>query len=114
MFRPTAIDELHTPVKLLIPTVDKYNGVETKTYPDDGPLLFVNWKSFGGTENVVNGVMSVIDTAQITTWYRPDIAANCRLLRGDGKLYEIISEPENADLGNQFLVFKAERVKGGA
>ena len=44
MFRPTAIDELHTPVKLLIPTVDKYNGVETKTYPDDGPLLFVNWK----------------------------------------------------------------------
>lgn len=114
MFRPTAIDELHTPVKLLIPTVDKYNGVETKMYPDDGPLLFVNWKSFGGTENVVNGVMSVIDTAQITTWYRPDIAANCRLLRDDGKLYEIISEPENADLGNQFLVFKVERVKGGA
>lgn len=67
-----------------------------------------------GTESTVNGVVSIVDTAQITTWYRPDIAANCRLLREDGKVYEVISEPENADMGNQFCTFKVERVKGGA
>lgn len=115
MYRPTTIDELRTPVKLLIPTVEKYNGVTRKIYPDDSDiLLFVNWKTFGGTETNVNGVISIIDTAEITTWYRPDIAANCRLKREDGKIYEIISEPENCDMGNQFCEFKIERVKGGA
>ena len=115
MYRPNAINELRTPVKLLIPTLKKYNGVSKKVYPTDSDIiLFVNWKTFGGTEKNVNGVMSIVDTAEITTWYRPDIAANCRLLREDGKIYEIISEPENADMNNQFCKFKVERVKGGA
>lgn len=115
MYRPNAINELRTPVKLLIPTTTKYNGVVTKTYPADSDiLLFVNWKTFGGTETTVNGVISIVDTAEITTWFRPDITANCRLLREDGKIYEIISDPENCDMGNQFCEFKVERVKGGA
>ena len=102
MFRPNAINELRTPVKLLTPTYTAYNGVETKTYPVDGDLIFVNWKTYGGTETTVNGVYSILDTAEITTWYRPDIKANCRLLREDGTVYEIISEPENTDLNNRF------------
>ena len=114
MFRPNAINELRTPVKLLTPTYTAYNGVETKAYPVDGDLIFVNWKTYGGTETTVNGVYSILDTAEITTWYRPDIKANCRLLREDGTVYEIISEPENADLNNKFCVFKVQRVKGGA
>lgn len=114
MFRPKEIDELRTPVKLLVPTYSTKNGVATKAYPDDGDLIFVNWKTYGGTETTVNGVYSILDTANVTTWYRPDIAANCRLLRQDGKVYEIISEPENIDLGNRFCTFKVERVKGGA
>lgn len=114
MFRPKEIDELRTPVKLLVPTYGVKNGVATKTYPADGDLIFVNWKTYGGTETTVNGVYSILDTANVTTWYRPDIAANCRLLRQDGKVYEIISEPENIDLGNRFCTFKVERVKGGA
>ena len=115
MYRPNAINELRTPVKLLIPTTTKYNGVSTQTYPNDSDIiLFVNWKTYGGTETTVNGLISIIDTAEITTWYRPDIAANCRLKREDGKVYEIISEPENFDLGNQFCKFKVQRVKGGA
>ena len=114
MFRPSAINELRTPVKLLTPTYTAYNGVETKAYPVDGDLIFVNWKTYGGTETTVNGVYSILDTAEITTWYRPDIKANCRLLREDGTVYEIISEPENIDLNNRFCVFKVQRVKGGA
>ena len=114
MFRPNAINELRTPVKLLTPTYTAYNGVETKTYPVDGDLIFVHWKTYGGTETTVNGVYSILDTAEITTWYRPDIKANCRLLREDDTVYEIISEPENTDLNNRFCVFKVQRVKGGA
>ena len=62
----------------------------------------------------VNGVYSVIDTASVTTWYRPDITANCRILREDGAIYEIINEPENIEMQNTFLQFKVRRVKGGA
>ena len=77
MYRPKAINELRTPVKLLVPTYTRYNGVATPTYPKDGDVIFVNWKTYGGTEQTVNGVYSIRDTADITTWYRPDIKANC-------------------------------------
>ena len=113
-YKPRTINEIHTPVKLLIPSAtSKVNGVPRHTYPSTGDIIFVNWKTYGGTEQTVNGLYSVIDTAQITTRYRPDIAINCRLLREDDKIYEIISEPENADLNNKYLEFKVERVKGG-
>lgn len=112
-YRPSSMDELRTPVKLLIPKTEKHNGVPVNIYPDDGGLLFVNWKTYGGTESVVNGVLSIIDTATVTTWFRPDIRPDCRLLREDGKTYRIISEPENCDLGNMYCRFKVERVKGG-
>ena len=113
-YKPKAINELRTPVKLLIPTYTKYNGVSRATYPADGDIIFVNWKSYGGTETTVNGVYSILDTAHITTRYRPDITADCRLLREDGEIYEIISEPENTELNNKFCEFKVQRVKGGA
>lgn len=114
MYRPNAINELRTPVKLLVPKTEKYNGVAKKVYPKDSEIiLFVNWKTFGGTEITVNGVVSIVDTAEVTTWYRPDIEANCRLLRENGSVYEIISEPENCGMNNQFCEFKVERVKGG-
>lgn len=114
-YKPKTINELHTPVKLLIPTgTTKVNGVTRQQYPDDGDVIFVNWKTYGGTEQTVNGVYSVLDTANITTRYRPDIKANCRLLREDGAIYQIISEPENTDLNNKYCEFKVECVKGGA
>jgi hypothetical protein len=107
--------EMRTPVKLLIPIgTERYNGVNRCTYSTDGDVIFVNWKSYGGTETTVNGVYSILDTALITTWYRPDIAANCRLLREDGAIYEIMNEPENIEMQNVFLTFKVQRVKGGA
>ena len=107
--------ELRTPVKLLIPTeTAKYNGVTRATYPTDGDVIFCNWKSYGGTETNVNGVYSIVDTAVITTWYRPDIKSNCRLLREDGAVYEIIAEPDNIEQQGTFIICKVQRVKGGA
>lgn len=114
-YNPKAKNELRTGVKLLIPTeAKKVNGVTRYKYPTDGDIIFVNWKTYGGTEQTVNGVYSILDTAEITTRYRPDIKSNCRLLREDGAIYEIISEPENTDLNNKYCEFKVERVKGGA
>ena len=113
-YKPKTINELRTPVQLLIPSAtSKVNGVNTHTYPATGDVIFVNWKTFGGTEQTVNGLYSVIDTSDITTRYRPDIAVKCRLLREDGKIYEVISEPENCDMAYKYLEFKVERVKGG-
>lgn len=113
-YKPKSINELRTAVKLLKPTsTSKINGVPRHTYPADGDVIYVNWKTYGGTEQNVNGLYSILDTAHITTRYRNDITVNCRLLREDGKIYEIISEPENTDLNNKYLEFKVERVKGG-
>lgn len=114
-YKPKGINELRTPVKLLIPTgTTKVNGVTRMQYPSDGDVIFVNWKSYGGTETTVNGVYSILDTAHIVTRYRPDIASNCRLLREDGAIYEIISPPDNTEENNKFCEFKVQRVKGGA
>ena len=114
-YHPKDAYEMRTPVKLLIPTgTEKYNGVNRCKYPSDGDVIFVNWKSYGGTETTVNGVYSVLDTAVITTWYRPDIVSNCRLLREDGAIYEIINEPENIEMQSTYLQFKVRRTKGGA
>lgn len=113
-FKPKAARQTRTAVKLLVPVYTRYNGVNRAVYPADGDVIFVNWKSFGGTESVVNGVYSVIDTAQVTMRCRPDVKAGCRFLRADGAVYEIKGEPENADLGGIWLTCRVERVKGGA
>lgn len=122
MYRPKEINELRTPAMLLIPTAttgsgatpaySSYNGVRTPNYPSTGDIIYINFKSYGGTETAVNGVISIIDTAMVTTWYRPDIKANCRIKLEDGAIYEIISEPEDIEEQKMYLRFKVERVKG--
>ncbi|MCF0238514.1 MAG: hypothetical protein HUK24_07920 [Sphaerochaetaceae bacterium] len=58
----------NVPIKVLVPTCTKVSGVLKKTYPDDGFLIFVSFKSFGGTERDVNGVYSIEDTADFSTY----------------------------------------------
>lgn len=114
IFKAKSTYEMRTPVTLLNPNAStKYNGVNRQTYPATGETIFVNWKSYGGTETTVNGVYSIIDTAVITTWYRADIKAKSRLVREDGAVYEVISEPDNIEMQNVFVQFKVQRVKGG-
>lgn len=105
------------PLLLLIPTYTKAYGVNTKTYPDisDGILIYGSFKTYGGTEKIVDGVYSIDDTANITTWYRPDIKSDCRIVvAATAAVYEIINEPENVNMRNQFIKFKVRRYKGGA
>ena len=114
MYRPNEAAEMTTPMILQIPTQVSYNGVRTNTFTDASGTVFCNFKTYGGTEQTVNGIYSIIDTADVTTWYRPDITAGCRIKLASGAIYEIANEPENCDMLNQFCEFKVQRVKGGA
>lgn len=102
---------------LLEPTESTVSGVLKKTFPavKDGITFHGSFRAFGGTDRTVNGVYSVEDTAEIETWYRPDITSDCRVyVPQTGATYEILGEPENIQLRNQYLKFKVRRVKGGA
>ena len=116
-YMPNEIKSLKTPMQLLV--VDRYEKVNGVSKPihkiADDPIIFCNFKSFGGTETTTDGRVVIIDTAQITTWYRPDIQSDCQLIRlSDNAKYEIINEPENIEEANQYLKFKIQRVKGKA
>lgn len=114
MYRPASANQMTTPMRLQVPTSTSVMGVAKKTYTD-GDVIMCNFKTYGGTESVSNDILSVIDTAQITCWYRPDITSGCRLKRlSDGAVFDILGEPENLELRNQILYFKIRRVKGGA
>ena len=115
------------PQILLSPTYKSVSGVLKKSYPTieealekkdskgkSVNLFFGTFKSYGGTERDVNGVYSIEDTANIETWFRPDIKSDCRIGLETGEIYDILGEPENVNKRNQFLKFKVKRVKGGA
>lgn len=115
MYRPQF--PFNTPLYLLIPTYETVKGVRVKKYPEtsDDLMIFASFKTYGGTETVKNDALVVEDTAIIETWFRPDIKADCRIVLSDtDKAYEVIGEPENIDMRNQFLKFKVRRVGGGA
>lgn len=103
-----------TPFMRLVAKSERVNGVTVKTYDPDGIVRFCNFSTYGGTEQTVNGVLSVEDTAEVVTWFEPDLtgADRIRLLETDVD-YEIIGEPENIELRRQEMQFKVRRVKGG-
>lgn len=114
-YKPNA--PFSTPLRLLIPTYTKVNGVKKKSFPaiEDGVLFYGSFKTFGGTERNVNGIYSVEETANVECWYDPQITAACRIALADtGAVYEVIGDPENIDMRNQYMKFKVTRVKGGA
>lgn len=105
------------PLVLLIPEYKTVSGVKKKVFPAvaDGIPFFGTFRSYGGTERDVNGVFAIEDTANIETWFRPDIKSECRIaVASSGAVYDVLGEPENIEMRNQFLVFKVSRVKGGA
>ena len=115
MYRPIEASQMTTAMQLQQPkTVTEY-GVTKKVYTSVNGVVFCNFKTFGGTEKVSNDVLTVEDTAQIVCWFRPDIKGDCRFVRlSDNAVFEILGEPENIEMRNQFMKFKIRRIKGGA
>lgn len=120
MYRPAL--PFATQLIVLKPTFIKAGGVRSKVLPslDEGFKIYASFKSYGGTEKTVDGIYSIEDTANIETWYRPDITSDCLIVLPNANaepetwaVYEILNEPENISQRNQFLKFKVKRVKGG-
>lgn len=104
-----------TAIEVFTPTKTTVKGVAKKAYPKEGFVVNCSFRTFGGTDSERDGVYSVIDTATVETWFRPDIKPDCRIKVLDtGDLYEIIGKPENINMRNQFLSFKVRGVEGGA
>ena len=103
------------PAEILTPTYSTSKGVKKKVYPESGERINISFKTYGGTESESNGAYTVLDTANVETWYRPDVTSECAIkLLDDGSVYEIIGRPEDVNRRHQWLRFKVQRVKGGA
>lgn len=105
-----------TPMKLLIPTSKVVKGVTQKIFPDPKDVeevMFVGFRTFGGTESNVNEVYTIYDTAVIDAWYDPRITARCRVydIESDST-WDIISDPEDIGRRHQFVQFKIRKVGG--
>lgn len=112
MYRPNS--PFTVPMFLLIPTTTTAKGSTKNTYPEKGARINCSFRTFGGTEKTVDGVITVENTAVIETWYRPDIKSNCELEDVNGLRYEILGTPEDIEQRHQFLRFKIRAIKGGA
>ena len=114
-YRPSV--PFNVPMKLLIPTSKRIQGVLKKVYsdPESSELIYGSFRTFGGTENVENGMYTLINTAVINTWYRPDIKADCQIyLCETEQTYEIVSDPEDIGMRHQYLQMKVRKVGGKA
>lgn len=110
-YRPS--QPFNIPFNLLVPTLKTVKGVKTKVFTPEEDTFFCSFRSFGGTEKIINDVLVLEDTATIETWYDPRIKANCNIqIEGDN--YEILGTPENINKRNQFLRFKVRLIQGGA
>lgn len=115
MYRPSEAAQMTTPLLLQRPILATSYGVNKKSWENVNGVIKANFKTYGGTEKTDSGIISVEDTAQVVCWYRPDITGGCRLIRlTDNAAFEILGEPENIEMRNQFLKFKVRRIKGGA
>lgn len=102
----------NTVVELFNPTYETVRGVTKKVYPENGVFIFCKFKTYGGTETTVNDVLTVVDTANVETWYRPDITSASMIKLG-GKEYEVMGVPEDIEQRHQILKFKVRGVRGG-
>lgn len=110
-YKPNA--PFNVPFFLLTPKEERIKGVLKKTFTKSEKPFYCSFKTFGGTQKVVNDVIVLEDTATLETWYDPRITANCNI-EVNGQQYEILGTPENINMRNQYLVFKVRAVKGGA
>ena len=104
-------------MKLLVPVTSKEFGVTKKAFtdPESSEQFFGSFRTFGGTENMQDGVITVVDTAVIDTWFRPDIKADCQIyVCESGQTYDIVSDPEDIDFRHQYMRFKVKKVGGKA
>ena len=114
-YKPAA--PFNVAMKILVPTGERVQGALKKTFsaPNDSDQFNGSFRSFGGTENIEDGVYTVVDTAVIETWYRPDIKADCQIYVCEtGQIYDIVATPEDIQMRHQYLRIKVKKAGGKA
>ena len=101
------------PAKYFNPVEILKRGVVVKDYETTGHTFYCSFRTFGGTETNVNGVIVVENTATIETWYTANIKAYTQI-EIDGVRYELLTTPENIAMRNKWLRFKVRAIHGGA
>lgn len=119
MYNPMKSISITTPAKLItvLEVVNSGGNTRKKQYvdPENADIITIGVKTYGGIEKIVNDRLVLEDTATVVTWYRPDIAAGCRLLfLDDNSLWEIIGRPEDVDRRHQYLIIKCRAISAGA
>lgn len=113
-YKPSA--PFNVAMKLLTPVTTSVYGAGKKTFPapsDVTEVFFGSFRTFGGTENIKDDVYTIVNTAVVDTWYRPDIKADCQIYICDtGQIYDIISDPEDIDFRHQYMQFKVQKFGG--
>lgn len=105
------------PMKLLVPVETMVYGVKKKVFsaPENSELFFGSFRTFGGTEMMQDGVYTLVNTAVVDTWYRPDIKGDCQIyLCDNGQVYDIVSDPEDIEFRHQYMQFKVRKAGGKA
>lgn len=106
------------PLYVIVPAVRDDQGKPIKDY--DNPvarfLIFASFKTYGGTETTNNGVIQVLETAEVMTAYDPRISSLCRIELAEcpGEIFDIIGAPEDLERSHEVHKFKVQRVGGGA
>lgn len=114
MYRPNEMKQMTTPMAVYKTIENVEYGVITKTF-EKVDHFYCNFKTYGGTEKEVNGMIAVEDTANITCWYHPSITSDCIIERlTDGARFEVLGEPEDIEQRHMVMKFKVRRIKGGA
>lgn len=114
MWKP-GVQQFSTQIRVLRRQETKVNGAPDISYVDaDIPLDCCNWKGRGGSESVTAGTVVVADTAELTMWYRPDISEKTRILLQDkAELAYEVTNIENVEMRNQYMIVKVKRVVNG-
>lgn len=112
-YKPSA--PFNVAMKLLKPVTTTAYGAVKKSFtaPADADLFYGSFRTFGGTENIKDDVYTIVNTAVVDTWFRPDIKADCQIYLCDTEeTYDIISDPEDIDFRHQYLQFKVRKMGG--
>ena len=93
----------NTPLELLTPNLRDGKGVLKNITSCRRGKLNCNFKTYGGTESKTAGSIPVLDTANVETWYRPDIQKRLPIkVLQSGTVWQIIGEPENVSMRGRY------------
>ena len=111
-------EPMNVPAILLVPVHTEELKQTRKIYTDPNEVgkdmrLSVSFKTYLGTDKVVNGVLTVERTGKMMTYWRPDLKSDCHIYLPESQQeYEILGDPEDIDGRHQLIYLKVRSIGG--